>query len=142
MIVPDVNLLVYAHNENAPEHDVALSWWQDLLNGSEAAGLPWAVSTGFVRIISNANAVRSWMTSVAAVDQVQNWLEYEHVSAIQPGVRHLEFLRRNLSVPYGGSNLVPDAHIAALALEHDAEVHSRDTDFGRFPGVRWHNPLA
>ena len=142
MILPDINLLIYAHNEHAPEHEAALAWWRNLLAGTEAVGLAWAVSTGFVRIISNPSAIGSPMTSVAAVDQVQSWLEYDHVTVIQPGPRHLEYLRRNLAVPYGGSNLVPDAHIAALVMEYDAEVHSRDTDFGKFPGVRWRNPLA
>ena len=142
MIVPDINLLIYAHNEYAPEHNLALAWWTDLLAGTEAVGLAWAVSTGFIRIMSNPSAIRPPMTSVAAVDQVQSWLEYDHVSAIQLGAKHLEYLRRNLAVPYSGPNLVPDAHIAALAMEHDAEVHSRDTDFSRFPGVRRRNPLA
>ena len=142
MIVPDVNLLIYAYNEEAPEHDIALAWWSDLLTGTEAIGLPWAVSTGFVRIISNPNTMRFPMTPVDALEQLQQWLEYSHVAAIQPGARHLEYFRRNLTVAYRGSNLVPDAHIAALAMEYDAEVHSADSDFGRFPGVRWRNPLA
>ncbi len=142
MIVPDVNLLIYAHNEQAPEHDNALDWWTGLLAGTEAIGLPWAVSTGFVRVISNPSAVRPPLTTLAAVDQVQSWLEYDHVTPIQPGASHLEYFRRNLTVQLGGPNLVPDAHIAALALEYDAKVHSADTDFGRFPGVRWRNPLA
>ena len=142
MIVPDVNLLIYAHNEHAPEHDAALVWWTGLLTGTEVVGLPWAVSTGFVRIISNPSAVRPPMTSLAAVDRVQSWLEYDHVTAIQPGATHLEYFRRNLTVPLGGPNRVADAHIAALAMEYDAEVHSADRDFGRFPGVRWRNPIA
>ena len=142
MIVPDVNLLVYAYNLDAPEHDAALSWWKRLLDGTERVGLPWAVSTGFVRVISNPIAMDSPFSTLAAVDQVHNWLSYEHVEAIDPGADHLELFRRNLAIPHAGTNLVADAHIAALALEYDAELHSRDTGFSRFPGVRWHNPLA
>ena len=143
MIVPDINLLIYAHNEHSPEHGIASEWWANLLAGTEAVGLPWAVSTGFVRVISNPSVVRTLMSPVTAVDQVRSWLEYDHVTAIQPGSRHLEYFRRNLAVPGSSANLVPDAHIAAVATEHDAEVHTyNSSDFALFPGVRWHNPLA
>ena len=142
MIVPGVNLLVYAYNLDAPEHNAALMWWEGLLDGTESVGLPWAVSIGFVRVISNPIVIGSPVSTLAAVDQVHRWLSYKHVEAIDPGANHLELLRRNLAIPYAGTNLVAYAHIAALATEYDAELHSRDAGFARFPGVRWHNPLA
>ena len=142
MIVPDVNLLVYAHNENAPEYVAAQNWWRGLLDGTEGVGLPWAVSTGFVRVISNPIAIPSPLSALTGVEHVQSWSTYGHVMTIDPGENHLDFFRRNLAVPFSGTNLVTDAHIAALALEYDAEMHTRDAGFARFPGVRWHNPLA
>jgi toxin-antitoxin system PIN domain toxin len=147
MIIPDINLLIYAHNEDAPEHSAAMNWWRGLLGGSEAVGLPWVVSTGFVRVISNPMATPSPLSASAAIEQVASWLAHTQVMAINPGANHLEYFRRNLAIPNAGTNLVPDAHIAALAMEYDAEVHSTDRDFtdrdfGRFPGVRWRNPLA
>ena len=77
-----------------------------------------------------------------AIVHVQEWLDYEHISTIHPGARHLALLQRNLDAIGAGGNRVPDAHIAALAMEHGAEVHSNDADFGHFPGLRWRNPVS
>ena len=76
-----------------------------------------------------------------AVDCVTEWFQYAHVTPVNPGVEHLMHFRRNLDAAGTAANLVTDAHIAALAIEYQAEVHSNDTDFSRFPGLRWHNPL-
>ena len=142
MIVPDVNMLVYAHNAVAPRHDDARQWWNALLVGNEEVGLPWLESTGFVRVISNPRIVSPSFSSVNAVNLLMEWFERSHVVPLEPRGAHLALFRQNIAVSGGGTNLVPDAHIAALAMEHDAEVHSADTDFGRFPGVRWRNPLT
>ena len=141
MIVPDVNLLIYAHNSAAPEHNDARQWWESLLNGTESIGLPWIVSAGFVRTASNPKVLRTPLARETAVDYVTDWLTLSHVIPLNPGIGHLSLFRQNVAVSGGGSNLVTDAHIAALAVEFDAEVHSADRDFDRFPGVRWHNPL-
>ena len=140
MIIPDVNLLVYAHNEEALNHHAASLWWEGLLNGSESIGLPWAVSTGFVRVITNPAVVEP-LSPLEAVDHVQHWLEHPLITSVEPGPNHMTYFRRNIEVVGVGRNLVPDAHIAALAMEYGAEVHSNDADFGRFPGLRWRNPL-
>ena len=142
MIVPDINLLVYAYNEDAPQYQAALTRWIGLLNGTESVGMPWAVSTGFVRVISNPSAVRSPLSALEAVDHVRHWLAYRHVTPISPGAGHLEFFRQNLAVSGLGSSKVTDAHIAGLAVEHGAEIHSADSDFSKFPGLHWHNPLT
>lgn len=141
MIVPDINLLVYAHNEDAPFHRLARSWWQDLTNGSEQIGIPWIVASGFVRTITLRSVTPNPLPATVAVDWLSEWFELPHISAINPGQEHLALFRRNLDAAGVGGNLVTDAHIAAIAMEYQAEVHSNDSDFARFPGLRWHNPL-
>ena len=142
MILPDVNMLVYAHNVTAPRHGDARLWWDALLDGTEEVGLPWVVSTGFVRVITNSRVVNPSLAPENAVDQLMDWFARGHVVPLEPQDNHLVLFRQNIAVPGSGPNLVPDAHIAALAIEYDAEVHSNDSDFGRFPRVRWRNPLA
>ena len=141
MIVPDVNLLVYAYHEDDPNHEAARRWWEGLINGGEVVGVPWAVSVGFVRLMSNSRVLASPMSPSAATVLVESWFRYDHINPISPGTDHLAHFRRSLDASGGGTKLVPDAHIAALALERQATVHSNDSDFDRFPGLRWYNPL-
>ena len=142
MIVPDTNLLVHAYNTDAPQHSAARQWWDGLVNGVEKVGVPWIVATGFIRILSNRRIVPSPLIPAESVNLVEDWFNHGHIAPIDPGPAHIDLFRRFLDVPGSGPNLVPDAHIAAIAMEYDAEVHSADRDFGRFPGVRWRNPLA
>ena len=141
MIVPDLNLLVYAYNDGAPYHDSARRWWESLANGVERVGVPWVVSTGFMRLMTHPRVLVRPATPEQAVDYVREWFRFPHVTPINPGVEHLTHLRRSLAAAGVGANLVTDAHIAALAIEYQAEVHTNDTDFSRFPGLRWRNPL-
>ncbi len=141
MIVPDVNLLVYAYNEGSPHHGAAKRWWEDLINGDEMVGVSWVVATGFVRLMTHPRVLVRPATPDAAVEYVREWFRFHHVMPINPGADHLDRLRRNLAAAGVGANLVTDAHVAALAMEYQAEVHSNDTDFSRFPGLRWRNPL-
>ena len=141
MIVPDTNLFLYAYNDETPQFEVARRWWEDLVNGTEPVGIPWVVSTGFVRLMTRPTVIRPPVAPEQAVDYVREWFEFPHVTPIHPGREHLTHFRRNLVAAGAGGNIVPDAHIAALAIEHDAEVHSHDSDFGRFPGLRWHDPI-
>ena len=141
MIVPDLNLLVYAYNDGAPRHLEARRWWEGLINGSDRIGVPWLVSTGFVRLMTHPGALTSPVSPGEAIDHVSEWFRHPHVTPIDPGTDHLTHVRRNLDAAGVGANLVTDAHIAALAIEYQAEVHSNDADFGRFPGLRWRNPL-
>ncbi|MCY4121188.1 MAG: type II toxin-antitoxin system VapC family toxin [Acidobacteria bacterium] len=141
MIVPDINLLVYAYNDGAPNHEAARRWWEGLVNGAERVGVPWIVATGFVRLMTHPRALTAPGSPTDAISLVRDWFRYAHVSPINPGVEHLTHLQRNLEAAGVGANLVTDAHIAALAMEYQAEVHSNDTDFSRFPGLRWRNPL-
>ncbi|MYE25470.1 MAG: type II toxin-antitoxin system VapC family toxin [Gammaproteobacteria bacterium] len=141
MLIPDVNLLVYAYNEDAPFHAVAKTWWETRLSEVEPVGLAWVAMLGFVRIMSNRRVLARPMPLDEAVGHCRAWLGVPNVSIVLPGPRHLDILGSLLAGPVG-SNLVTDAHLAALAIEHQAELQSNDTDFGRFSGLRWRNPVA
>ena len=141
MIVPDLNLLVYAYNDGAPYHRAAKRWWEGLINGTERVGVPWIVATGFVRLMTHPAALASPVSPVDAVRHLGSWFRYAHLTPINPGPEHLTHLQGCLDAAGVGANLVTDAHIAALAIEYQAEVHSNDADFDRFPGLRWRNPL-
>ena len=142
MIVPDINMLIYAHKADAPEHHAAQRWWQDLVSGTEIVGIPWAVATGFVRVISIPGVTNPPMSPADAAHTVADWFRHNHITPINPGDHHMRLFQENLAVSGSGTKLVTDAHIAALAMEHDAELHSNDSDFDRFPSLRWLNPLA
>ena len=141
MIIPDINLLVYAYDDGSTQHDNARRWWDRLLDGADRVGLPWVVSTGFIRLMSNSRAVSVSLSPPEAAEYVRSWFHRSHIAPVNPGPNHLEHLSDCLAVIGANANLVPDAHIAALAIEYDAEVHSNDSDFERFSNVRWRNPL-
>ena len=141
MIIPDTNMLVYAYHTVSPFHEPARRWWEGLINGTEHIGLPWVVTTGFVRIMTRPGAMVPPATLGFAVDHVQGWFRFPHVAPVNPGPEHLTLFRRNLLAAGVGGNLATDSHIAALAMEYGAEVHTNDRDFSRFPGLRWLNPL-
>ena len=141
MIVPDVNLLIFAYHEQSPYHEAASQWWEGLINGDEIVGIPWAVTMGFVRQMANPSILETPMSPSESLERVQSWFQYAHIQPFDPGSDHLTNLRNFFDAVDGGAKLVPDAHIAALAIEHQAVVHSHDSDFGRFPGLQWHNPL-
>lgn len=142
MIIPDTNLLIYAYNPHTPRHDTASRWWEGLVDGDERIGIPWIVAAGFIRLMTSRAVLTLPATLGEAVDAVDEWFSYPHVMPLNPGARHMTFLRQALLAAGVGGNLTTDAHIAALAMEYQAEVHSGDNDFGRFSGLRWHNPLT
>ena len=141
MIVPDVNLLVFAYHKQSPYHEGARGWWEGRVNGTETVGIPWAVTTGFVRLMANPRVLESPMSPSAALGPVMIWFQYAHIQSLDPGSDHLTNLQSFFDAVDGGAKLVTDAHIAALAIEHQAVVHSHDSDFRRFPGLQWYNPL-
>jgi uncharacterized protein len=142
MILVDANLLVYAANQSAPEHTRARPWLDSRLSGSARVGLPWPSLLAFVRIVSNPAILRNPVTPAAAWQQVTEWLACGPVWIPLPGERHVEALGALLEDPIVTSRLVPDAHLAALAIEHGLTLCSTDGDFARFPGLHWENPLA
>lgn len=142
MILPDLNLIVYAYNADAPHHEAARRWWEGLMNGAEPVGLLWAVGLGFVRLMTHPRVVRVPLPTARAVAHVRAWLDRPQVQVLEPGRDHLAVLERLLEAAGVAGALTTDAHLAALALEYGAEVHTNDADFARFPGVRHRNPLA
>ena len=141
MILVDANLLVYAANRAAPEHEAAREWLDDRLNGSARVGLPWPSLLAFARIVSNPAILRRAVTPADAWRQAREWLACEAAWIPLPGARHVEVLGGLLEQRSVSSRMVPDAHLAALAIEHGALLCTTDRDFARFPGLRWENPL-
>lgn len=142
MILVDANLLVYAHDEAAPEHPVARAWFELVMNGSARVGLPWPSLLAFVRLVSNPAIVRDPVLPAHAWERAARWLTRDNVWLPLPGPAHSEVLSRLLADRRVTSRMVPDAHLAALAIEHGLTLCSSDGDFARFAGLRWHNPLA
>ncbi|MGQ0641107.1 MAG: type II toxin-antitoxin system VapC family toxin [Gemmatimonadaceae bacterium] len=142
MILLDANLLVYAHVRSLPQHTAAREWLDSQLNGSSRVGLPWPSLLGFLRLVTNARVFQRPEPIADAWQQVSDWLTSELVWIPQPTDRHAEILAELLTDTGAHANLIPDAHLAALAVEHGLMVCSCDGDFARFPRVRWLNPIA
>lgn len=141
MILVDANLLVYAHVSSFAEHEAARAWLDERLNGTAPVGLPWPSLVAFIRLVTNPRVFTQPLLVTDAWRQVGAWLECAPVWIPVPTERHREVLGRLLPAA-DRANLVPDAHLAALAVEHGLVVCSTDGDFARFRGVRWENPLA
>ena len=142
MIVPDLDLLIYAYNEGNELHRDARTWWEGMVNGTEPVGMPWQVSDGFIRQMANPRILSEPWTPAEATAVVVQWFGSGHVISLNPGPRYLEILERILTATGATTRLVTDATIAALAMENGAEVHTNNArDFQRFPGLLWRNPL-
>lgn len=141
MIIPDVNLLVYAYNSDAPSHRQALSWWEGCINNTQPVAIPWLVALGYLRLMTSRKVLPQPMEVSTALRHLGTWMEQPNVGIIQPGPRHLAILSGFCEQGVLHGSLLTDAHIAALAIENQALVHSNDNDFSRFPGLRWINPL-
>jgi hypothetical protein len=141
MIIPDVNLLVYAYNTEDPSHAQAKRWWEELLNGTDPVGLPWVTITGFLRLVTHPRVLVDPMSVGQATEQVRAWLECPSVLTVEPGKKFSAIFLGLLDEAGTAGNLTTDAYLAALAIEHQAELHSNDADFSRFKGLRWRNPM-
>lgn len=142
MKLPDLNLLIYAVDRVSASHESASSWWNGLLSGNETVGLTWSVLLGFVRLTTNPRVFRHPMSTDEALEYVERWLAHPLTTVLEPTGRHVRLLRDLLAQTGPAGNLVPDAHLAALAIEHGAVLCSADHDFGRFPGLKWMDPLV
>lgn len=142
MIIPDVNLLLYAYDSDSRRHKKARAWWEGLMQGSSSVGLSWVAILGFIRVSTNPKVFVSPLDVNRACTYVRAWLATPRVVVIHPGDRHTDILFSLLEAVGSAANLTTDAHLAALAIEHQAELHSTDADMARFPGLKWVNPLV
>jgi len=140
--IPDLNLLIYAVDRTASEHATAMRWWNATLSSGETVGLAWTVLLGFVRLTTSPRVGRSPLSPEAALDYVDRWLAHPVTTVVDATARHPQVLRDLLGTAGTAGNLVADAHLAALAIEHGAVLCSADRDFGRFKGLDWTNPLV
>jgi toxin-antitoxin system PIN domain toxin len=142
LILIDANLLIYAYIDTYQEHQAARIWLNDQLNGDARVGLPWLSLLAFLRVSTNRRIHANPATMEEACIQMREWLALEAVWIPQPGARQAELLTELLRGARVTRDLTSDAHIAALAIEHGLTICSADTDFARFPDVRWMNPLT
>ena len=142
MILVDTNLLLYAEDTLSEHHERVRAWWDEQLSGSEVVALCWPVLSGFIRIGTNARLHQRPLTLREAVDRVQSWLDQPCVRILTPTDQHWSLFQQMLRAGNAGGNLVSDAHLAALAVEHNCTLNSTDTDFARFRGLKWHNPIV
>ena len=142
MILPDVNLLIYAHNLRAPQHPRALAWWNRCLEGHDGVALAWVVVLGFVRITTHPKIFERPLSVGDALGRVEEWLTLPQVHLIHPPQGHFQAWSTLLKQLGTAANLTTDAHLAALAIERGLVLHTTDADFSRFPGLKWRNPIA
>lgn len=142
MILVDVNLLVYAGLDFAPQHQTATAWLDRQLSGEARVGLPWPCLLGYLRIATSARILKHPAPTDVAWAQVKSWIGSGPAWIPEPTERHAGILDGLLAQPGIVGNLIPDAHLAALAIEHGLTLCSTDGDFARFKGLRWVNPLG
>ncbi len=141
MIVPDINLLLYAEIDAFPQHVKARRWFEGVMNDSRQIGFAPVCVFGFIRLATNRRVLTDPLPVEDAIGRVERWLERPQANLLVAGTRHLETAFRLLRSLGTGGNLTTDVQIAAFAMEYGAEIFSNDSDFARFEGVRWVNPL-
>jgi len=141
MILPDVNLLVYAYDASAKDHLPARQWWEDQLNGTRMVGLSWVAVLGFIRLLTNPRIFKDPYSPSEILAFVGTWLAQPQVKIVHPSEQHFNRLAGLIGQLGTAGNLTTDAHLAALAMERGLILYTTDTDFTRFPGLKWRNPL-
>ena len=141
MILVDANILLYAEDQLSPQHKVARAWWDAQLSGSSPVCLCWTVINAFIRIASNSRVFEDPLSLAQSIARVQSWLDQPCALLIEPTDRHWLVFQQMLTDGQAHGNLVTDAHLAALALQHGCQLMSTDAAFARFPRVKWINPL-
>lgn len=140
MILPDVNILLHAVNIDSPRNKCINLWWDDCLAGPTPVFLPWVVILGFIRISTNLRIFDAPLSLDEASGHIKSWLRQPAVHLIVPREGHWNLVEKLLKEAGTAGNLTTDAHLAALAIQWDCIVYSTDTDFARFPGVKWKQP--
>jgi uncharacterized protein len=142
VILVDANLLLYAEDSLSEHHEAARVWWDQQLSGTPPVCLCWRVLVAFIRIGTNLRLHQRPLTISESIERVQSWLDQPCVRMIRPGDEHWAIFQRMLRSGKAVGNLVSDAHLAALAIEHGCTLQSTDGDFARFKGLKWNNPIA
>ena len=140
MKLVDTNVLIYAVNEDAPRHACARNWLDQALSGGATVAFAWVAVLAFVRLATSRRLFPSPLTSREAIEQVDDWLAQQSAVVVEPTARHLELVRQLLEPLGTAGNLVNDAHLAALAIEHRSTIVSYDLNFSRFAGVDLETP--
>lgn len=140
MKLVDASVLLYAVNEAAPRHAASRRWIEDALGGTRPVGFAWVAILAFLRLSTRPGLFPRPLDVTDATEQVRRWLQRSVSVAVEPTTRHLDIVAGLLDDAGSGGNLVNDAHLGALAIEHNATVVTFDRDFGRFAGVRWEEP--
>jgi toxin-antitoxin system PIN domain toxin len=138
----DANILLYAEDSLHPYHQQAREWWDEQLSGTVVICLCWTVLSAFIRIGTNPRVFESPLSLEQAIARVQSWLNQPCTRIIRPTERHWTVFQQVLRDGQALANIVTDAHLAALAIEHGCELFSTDSDFARFPKLKWSNPLS
>lgn len=141
MILVDANLLLYAEDASSREHETARTWWDAQLSGASPVCLSWGVLSAFIRISTNSRVYDRPLNLDQATNRVQSWLDQPCVRLVHPTERHWTVLQELLKEGQALGNLVTDAHLAALAVQHGCTLMSTDGDFARFRKLKWINPL-
>lgn len=142
MTLLDANLLLYAYDSSSPRHAAASQWLQERLSSPEPVWLAWVTVLAFLRISTNRRVFTRPLGLAEAVDLVDTWLERPNVGVLEASTTHWTGLRRVLEAGHARADLVTDAHLAALAMEHGLTLLSTDRDFRRFEGLLWRDPLG
>lgn len=142
MILPDVSVLVHAHNSDSRVHAPARAWWDGCLRGTAGVGLAWVTILGFIRITTHPQILARPLGVDDVLRRLDDWLALPHFHIPTPGATHyakLSVLLRRLGT---AGNLTTDAHLATLAIARGYVLYTTDADFARFPGLRYKNPTA
>ena len=141
MILVDANLLVYAKVSSMPQHAKAHAWLTQTLGGAGRVGLPWESLLAFARLTTNPRVFDRPLTGTDAWSQVEAWLQLPNVWTPMAGPRHASMMANLIAQTNASGSLIPDAHLAALAIDNGLELMSSDSDFAKFPGLKWRDPL-
>ncbi|MGH8429893.1 MAG: TA system VapC family ribonuclease toxin [Solimonas sp.] len=142
MILVDANLLLYAYQPRAQQHEASRTWLEAALSGPELVRFAWLTLWAFLRISTNSRVFERPLSTVEAESAVASWLAQPTAGILEPGDRHWQILRKLTQEGQASGPLIMDAAIAAIALEHGALLCTTDRDFARFPGLKWTNPLV
>lgn len=141
MKIVDTNVLIYAIHPRSVHHAAIRPWWESALSDSEPVGIPWTVILGFLRITTSPRIFTESLSTDEAIRHVGEWLAIPTVEVLREKPDHAALLFDLIGKARAAGNMVMDAHLAALAISYDATLYSCDSDFARFPGLRWINPL-